>query len=35
MTFENRKDIPVEYTWELTAIYADEKAFNKEYELAK
>ncbi|MDD6053778.1 MAG: oligoendopeptidase F [Clostridiales bacterium] len=35
MTFENRKDIPVEYTWDLTAIYADEKAFNKEYDLAK
>lgn len=35
MTFENRKDIPVEYTWDLTAIYADEKAFDKEYDLAK
>ena len=35
MTFENRKDIPVEYTWDLTAIYVDEKAFDKEYDLAK
>lgn len=35
MTFENRKDIPVRYTWDLTAIYADEKDFEKEYEFAK
>ena len=35
MTFENRKDIPVEYTWDLTAIYADEKAFDKEYDDSK
>lgn len=34
MTFENRKDIPVKYTWDLTVIYKTEKEFYDEVEKA-
>lgn len=34
MTFENRKDIPQKYTWDLTAIYKEEKEFFEELDKA-
>ena len=35
MTYENRKDIPQKYTWDLTAIYKKEDEFFAELETAK
>ena len=32
--FKERKDIPVEYTWDLEAMYADEKAWEEDLEKA-